>query len=87
MSVEITPPPGEAPRVARELLAVAEAHPDFTINDVATSTSGPMGLAFVVPEAIAEAWATANAEAAPEPEAAPRRRRAPAAPAAPKEED
>jgi hypothetical protein len=59
MTVEITPQ-GNAARIAQELLAVAEAHPDFTINDVKTTTSGPLGLAFVVPDELHEAWSSAN---------------------------
>lgn len=80
MTVEITPQ-GNATRIAQELLAVAEAHPDFTINDVKTTTSGPLGLAFVVPDELHEAWSAANlrAEEAPvdgdtDTDAAPRRR-------------
>lgn len=89
MTVEITPQ-GNATQIAQELLAVAEAHPDFTINDVKTTTSGPLGLAFIVPDELHEAWSSANlrAEAAAgetDTDAAPRRRGARKATETPKE--
>lgn len=78
MTVEITPQ-GNAPRIARELLAVAEADPRFTINDVKTTTAGPLGLAFIVPDELHETWTAANlaaeeAEPATAADPAPRRR-------------
>lgn len=80
MTVEITPQ-GNAARIAKELLAVAEALPQFTVNDVKTTTSGPLGLAFIVPDELHEAWSTANlraeeaaADADTDADAAPRRR-------------
>lgn len=59
MTVEITPQ-GNAQRIAQELLAVAEADPRFHIYDVKTTTSGPLGLAFVVPDELHEAWTAAT---------------------------
>jgi NAD(P)H-nitrite reductase large subunit len=80
MTVEITPQ-GNARRIAQELLAVAEAMPQFTVNDVKTTTSGPLGLAFIVPDELHEAWSAANlraeeatTETSTEPDATPRRR-------------
>jgi len=77
MTVEITPS-GPAKVLAQQLLAVAENHPDFHIRDVQTTTSGPQGLAFVVPDELHEAWLAAYAPK-PAPEASdedlkPRRR-------------
>lgn len=80
MTVEITPQ-GNAARIARELLAVAEADERFTVNDVKTTTSGPLGFAFIVPDELHEAWsaATLPAEGAAETETeTPRRRGRPA---------
>lgn len=79
MTVEITPS-GSAKLIAQQLLAVAETDPRFTIDDVKTTTSGPMGLAFLVPEELHEAWVEANvprADSGEETEgvAAPRRGR------------
>lgn len=54
-TVEITPS-GSASLLAQQLLAVAEADPRFTVNDVKTTTFGPMGLAFIVPTALHETW-------------------------------
>lgn len=78
MTVEITPQ-GNATRIAQELLAVAEALPQFTVNDVKTTTSGPLGFAFVVPDELHEAWSQANLRAeeaadTTDTDAAPRRR-------------
>lgn len=56
MTVEITPS-GNPALVARQLLAVAEADPRFRIEDVKTTSSGPMGFAFLVPDELHEAWA------------------------------
>jgi hypothetical protein len=76
MTVEITPAPGTASRVAAELLAIA-ADLGLRVEDIATTTAGPMGLAFLVPDAIHEAWAADTPAAAAAP--APRRRRTAAA--------
>lgn len=66
MTVEITPGT-RAPLIAQQLLAVAEADERFTVNDVKTSSSGPLGFAFLVPIPLHEAWLEAfppvNAEA------------------------
>lgn len=78
MTVEITPQ-GNAARIAKELLAVAEADERFTINDVKTTTSGPLGFAFIVPDELHEAWAAATMPTETTTEAeAPRRRGRPA---------
>jgi hypothetical protein len=58
MTVEITPQ-GNATRIAQELLAVAEADERFRIDDVKTTSSGPMGFAFIVPDELHEAWGEA----------------------------
>ena len=77
MTVEITPQ-GNAARIAQELLAVAEADDRFRIEDVKTTTSGPLGFAFIVPDELHEAWSNAGqaAEASHEEgaAAAPKRR-------------
>jgi hypothetical protein len=59
MTVEITPQ-GNATRIAQELLAVAEADDRFRIEDVKTTTSGPLGFAFIVPDELHEAWSAAT---------------------------
>lgn len=56
MTVEITPQ-GNAAKIAQELLAVAEADERFRIEDVKTTTSGPLGFAFIVPDGLHEVWA------------------------------
>lgn len=58
MTVEITPS-GPANVLAQQLLAVAEADDRFRIDDVKTTTFGPMGLAFLVPEELHAAWEAA----------------------------
>ena len=58
MTVEITPQ-GNASRIAQELLAVAEADERFRIDDVKTTSSGPLGFAFIVPDELHEAWVNA----------------------------
>ena len=58
MTVEITPQ-GNATRIAQELLAIAESDERFRIDDVKTTTSGPLGLAFIIPDELHEAWAGA----------------------------
>jgi hypothetical protein len=58
MTVEITPS-GPASIVARQLLTVAENDPRFGVDDVKTTTSGPMGLAFLVPDELYAAWENA----------------------------
>lgn len=54
--VEMTPA-GNAKLLAQELLAVA-ADPDniYRIDDVKTTTSGPRGLAFLVPAGLYDIW-------------------------------
>lgn len=79
MTVEITPS-GSAKLIAQQLLAIAENDDRFTVYDVATTSSGPMGFAFLVPDALHAAWADAHQPKAEEdddgPEvAAPRRGR------------
>lgn len=64
MTVEITPQ-GNASRIARELLAIAEADARFRIEDVKTTTSGPLGFAFIVPDELHEAWASPTASVQP----------------------
>lgn len=68
-TVEITPN-GSPAEMAKQLLAVAEsADNDYTVDDVRTTTSGPMGLAFLVPLGLYEAWSgvpTARTEQAEE---------------------
>jgi len=59
MTVEITPQ-GNATRIAQELLAIAEADERFRIEDVKTTTFGPLGLAFIVPDELHEAWSNAT---------------------------
>lgn len=58
-TVEISPA-GSATRIAQELLAVA-AHPgnEYRIEQVLTTTSGPNGLAFIVPRGLFTLWDTA----------------------------
>lgn len=78
MTVEITPQ-GNAQRIAQELLAVAATDPRFRIEDVKTTTAGPLGLAFIVPDELHEAWTAATMPADETPtetatESAPRRR-------------
>lgn len=74
MTVEITPS-GSASLIAQQLLAVAENDPRFTIYDVATTTTGPMGLAFLVPDELHEAWIAAyTQQTSREPQVAPPRR-------------
>lgn len=77
MTVEITPR-GNASTIAQELLAVAEADERFRIEDVKTTTSGPLGFAFIVPDELHEAWQNAGqpvADAVPETSGeAPKRR-------------
>jgi len=83
MTVEITPS-GSAALIAQQLLAVAEADERFRVDDVKTTTYGPMGLAFLVPDELHEAWAKTYLAADDEPadevedsteaDAAPRRR-------------
>ena len=55
MTVEITPS-GSAAVTARQLLDIAETDPRFRIEDVKTTTDGPMGLAFLVPDDLYEVW-------------------------------
>lgn len=55
MTVEITPS-GSAKTTAQQLLEIAETDPRFRIDDVKTTTDGPLGLAFLVPDALYEAW-------------------------------
>lgn len=64
MTVEITPQ-GNAARIAKELLAIAEADPRFRIDDVKTTTAGPLGFAFIIPDELHEAWDSANLTEAP----------------------
>lgn len=54
--VEMTPA-GNAKLLAQQLLAVA-ADPDNTyrVDDVKTTTSGPRGLAFLVPAGLYDIW-------------------------------
>lgn len=55
MTVEITPS-GNASVLAQQLLAVAAADDRFRVEDVLTTTSGPRGLAFLVPPELHAAW-------------------------------
>lgn len=76
--VELTPS-GEARELAAQLLAAA-AEAGLPADAVRTTTHGPMGLAFLVPVAVHEAWEAAyitpaeEAKAAEEPVSAPKRR-------------
>ena len=70
MTVEITPQ-GNASRIAQELLAVAGADERFRIEDVKTTTSGPLGFAFIVPDELHEAWVAATLPQAGEAPAEP----------------
>lgn len=80
--VELTPS-GDASRLAAQLLAVA-ADLGFSVDVVKTTTSGPRGLAFIVPAPVHQAWEwgyltpVEEAKAAQEPVSAPKRRGRPA---------
>lgn len=86
MTVEITPS-GSAADLARQLLTVAEALDGFTVNDVKTTTHGPQGLAFLVPDELHEAWLEAFMPKPAEPEPEPKPRAAKKAAAKGKAED
>lgn len=54
--VEVTPG-RDAAELARQLLVVAESTDNaYRVDDVKTTTSGPMGLAFMVPLGLYDAW-------------------------------
>ena len=63
--VEVTPG-GDASELARQLLAVA-ADPSnrYRVEDVKTTTAGPMGLAFLLPVGLYEAWQASLGVAVP----------------------
>lgn len=55
-TVELSPQ-GNAPRLAAELLALAADDSNtYRVEDVKTTTSGPRGLAFLVPVGLYELW-------------------------------
>lgn len=92
-TVELSPS-GSAPLLASELLAIAAATDNpYRVDDVRTTSSGPRGLAFLVPVGLYELWdatvRTPAAEAKAEEKAAVEQaknkggRRRAAAPAAP----
>jgi hypothetical protein len=79
-TVELTPG-ADAKGLAQQLLAVAaDTGNPYRVDDVKTTTSGPLGLAFLVPRGLYDAWQSSlgipvEAEAVEEPTetAAPKR--------------